>query len=130
MLAFELGKPSACNAGDLGSIPGLGRFPGGGHGNPLQYSCQENPMDRGAWRATVHGVTKEWDTEQLTHRAGKANGRRRDHVHVRLKAALQAAALKAGLGLSLALRWTWAWALGLGGGWECGERTAGPWGGD
>ena len=73
---------------------------------------------------------KEWDTERLTHRAGKADGRRRDHVHVRLKAALQAAALKAGLGLSLALRWTWAWALGLGGGWECGERTAGPWGGD
>ena len=43
------GKESACNAGDLGSIPGLGRCPGGGHGNPLQYSCLENPMDRGAW---------------------------------------------------------------------------------
>ena len=40
------GKESACNAGDLGSIPGLGRYPGGGHGNPLQYSCQENPTDR------------------------------------------------------------------------------------
>ena len=52
------GKASACNAGDLGSIPGLGRSPGEGHGNPLQYSCLENPMDRGAWRATVHGVTK------------------------------------------------------------------------
>ena len=49
------------NAGDIrgeGLIPGLGRTPGGGHGNPLQYSCLENPMDRGAWWATVHGVTK------------------------------------------------------------------------
>ena len=54
------GKESACNAGDLGSIPGLRRSPGGGHGNPLQYSCLENPMDRGAWQATVHGVTKGW----------------------------------------------------------------------
>ena len=43
---------------DMGSIPGLGRPPGGGHGNPLQYSCLENPMDRGVWWATVHGVTK------------------------------------------------------------------------
>ena len=49
------------NAGDIRevvSIPGLGRFPGGGHGNPLQYSCLENPMDRGAWPAIVHGITK------------------------------------------------------------------------
>ena len=51
-------KESTCNAGDLGSIPGLGRFPGGGDGNPFQYSCLENSMDRGAWWATVHGVTK------------------------------------------------------------------------
>ena len=43
---------------DTGSIPGLGRFPGEGHGDPLQYSCLKNPMDRGAWWATVHGVTK------------------------------------------------------------------------
>ena len=43
---------------DVGSIPGSGRFPGGGHGNPLQYSCLENPMDRGAWQATAHGVAK------------------------------------------------------------------------
>ena len=43
---------------DAGSIPGLGRSPGGGHGNPPQYSCLENPMDRGAWQAKVHGVTK------------------------------------------------------------------------
>ena len=52
------GKESACNAGDLGSIPGLGRSPGEGNGNPLQHSCLENPMDRGAWWTTVHGVTK------------------------------------------------------------------------
>ena len=52
------GKESTCNAGDLGSIPGLGRGPGEGHGNPLQYSCLENPMDRGAWWALIHGVAK------------------------------------------------------------------------
>ena len=51
-------KASACNAGDVGSIPGLGRSPGKENGNPLQYSCLENPVDRGAWWATVHGVTK------------------------------------------------------------------------
>ena len=57
------GKESACNAGatgDLGLIPEWGRFPGGGNGNPLQYSCLENPMDRGAWWATVHGFAKSW----------------------------------------------------------------------
>ena len=53
-----IGKESACKPGDRGLIPGLGRYPGGGHGNPLQYSCLENPMDRGAWQATVHGVSK------------------------------------------------------------------------
>ena len=52
-----VGNPSA-NAGHAGSIPASGRSPGGGNGNPLQYSCAENSMDRGAWRATVHGVTK------------------------------------------------------------------------
>ena len=52
------GKASACKAGDLGLIPGLGRSPGEGNGNPLQYSCLENPMDGGAWWATAHGVTK------------------------------------------------------------------------
>ena len=51
-------KASACSVGDLGSIPGLGRSPGEGNGNPLQYSCLENPMDGGAWWATVHGVAK------------------------------------------------------------------------
>ena len=52
------GKESACNAGAVGSISRLGRVPGEGIRNPLQYSCLGNPMDRGAWRATVHGVTK------------------------------------------------------------------------
>ena len=51
-------KASACNVGDLGSIPGLGRSPGEGNDNPLQYSCLENPMDGGAWWATVYGVAK------------------------------------------------------------------------
>ena len=49
---------NAGDVGDLGLIPGWGRFPGGGHGNPLQYSCLENPMERGAWRAVVHRVTQ------------------------------------------------------------------------
>ena len=53
-------KESACNVGDLGSIPELGRSPGRGNGHPLQYSCLENPMDRGARQATVHGVAKSW----------------------------------------------------------------------
>ena len=52
------GKESACSAGDLGSIPGSGRPPGKGNGDPLQYSCLGNPMDRGAWWATVHGVAR------------------------------------------------------------------------
>ena len=54
------GKESAFNAGDLGSIPGLGRYPGEENVNPLQYSCLENSMDRGAWWATVHGLSKSW----------------------------------------------------------------------
>ena len=52
------GKESACNVGDPGSIPGLGRSPGEGNGNPLQYTCLENSMNERAWRAIVHGVTK------------------------------------------------------------------------
>ena len=51
-------KASACNLGDLGSIPGSGRSPGEGNGNPLQYSCLENPRDRGAWWAAIYGVTQ------------------------------------------------------------------------
>ena len=54
----SVGKESACSAGDLGSIPGMGRSPGEGNGSPLQYSCLENPMDRGAWQATIHGVAR------------------------------------------------------------------------
>ena len=52
------GKEFTCNAGDMGLLPGLGRSPGEGNGNPLQYLCQENSMDRGAWQSTAHGVTK------------------------------------------------------------------------
>ena len=54
------GKASAHNVGYLGSIPRSGRSPGEGNGNPLQYSCLENAIDRGAWQATVHGVAKSW----------------------------------------------------------------------
>ena len=60
------GKASVYNAGDLGSIPGSRRSPGEGNGNPLQYSCLENPMDRGAWWATVRGVAELHMTEQIT----------------------------------------------------------------
>ena len=57
-IGVEIELTSACKAGDPGSIPGWGRFPGEGDGNPLQYSCMENSMNRGAWQAIVHGVTK------------------------------------------------------------------------
>ena len=79
---FHIGFPggsgsteSACNAGELGSFPGLGRFPGEGNGNPLQYSCLENPTDSEAWLATVHEVAELDTTERLTfslpqHRPG------------------------------------------------------------
>ena len=69
-VAIVVKNPPA-NTGDIkdaGSVPGLGRTPGGRRGNPLQYSCLENPMDRGAWRATVHGVTKsQTRLSDLTH---------------------------------------------------------------
>ena len=67
-MALVVKKPLA-SAGDIrdaGSIPRLGRSPGEEHGNPLQYSCLENPMDRGAWQATVHGGHKESDTKEVT----------------------------------------------------------------
>ena len=73
--ASFISKESACNGGDgtgaSGSIPGLGRSPGKGNGNPHQYSCLENPMDRGAWWATVHGVAVKFDLKtkhsRITH---------------------------------------------------------------
>ena len=58
-------KPSSCNVGDLGSIPGLGTCPGEGNDNPLQYSCLEDLMDRGAWWVTVHRVTHSWTQLKL-----------------------------------------------------------------
>ena len=60
------GKESVCNAGNVTLIPGLGRYPGGGNGNPLCYPCLGNPRDRGAWQAAVHGVAKSW-TRLSTH---------------------------------------------------------------
>ena len=61
------GQESPCNAGDPGVIPGLGRYPGGGNGNPLKYSCLGNAIDRGAYRAAVHGVTESDTFERLMH---------------------------------------------------------------
>ena len=73
-LGGSVGKESACSAGDLGLIPGSGRSPGEGNGNPLEQSCLENPMDKGAWQATVHGdarvghnlATKERKSNRLS----------------------------------------------------------------
>ena len=59
----SVSEESVCSAGDLGWIPGSGRSPGEGNGNPLQYSCLGNPLNRGAWWATVHGVTESDTTE-------------------------------------------------------------------
>ena len=66
ILGVSDGKETARNAEDLGSTPGSRRSPGGGNGNPLQYSCLENPMDRGAWRAAVHGVTSQTQLKRLS----------------------------------------------------------------
>ena len=66
-LGGSVGKEFTCNAGDRDSIPGSGRFPGGGHGNPLQHSCLENPMDRGVWQATVHRVAESDTTKVIEH---------------------------------------------------------------
>ena len=63
VVVYSDGKESACNVGDLGSVPGSGRCPAEGSGYPLQYSCLENPMDRGVWQVTVHGAA-ELDTTE------------------------------------------------------------------
>ena len=73
-------KESACNVGDPGSVPGSGRSSGEGNGYPLQYSCMENPVDRGAWWATVHGVTESDMTKQLTHTRTHTH----THTHTRM----------------------------------------------
>ena len=65
----SVGQESACSAGDPGSIPGSGRFPGEGNGNPLQYSCLENSMDRGARQATVHWITKSSELKILKRKS-------------------------------------------------------------
>ena len=65
--SLTTGKESACNVGDVGSIPGSRRSPGEGTGSPLQYSYLENSMERGAWRATVHDVAELDTTERLIH---------------------------------------------------------------
>ena len=85
-LVMLLVKNLSAKAGDIrdaSSIPGLGRPPGGGHGNPPQYSCLENPMDRGAWRATVHGVTKNWTQLGVWAHSNilQCRTRRRGHGH-------------------------------------------------
>ena len=77
------GKESNCNAGDPGSISGLGRSPGGAHGNPLQYFCLENPMDRGAWWAIAHRVTELDMTEWLStaqHRIKEVYSKRHQDI--------------------------------------------------
>ena len=68
-LVVQMVKNPPANTGHLGLIPESGRSPGGGHGNPLQGSCLENPMDRGAWRATIHGGRKELDMTEATQHA-------------------------------------------------------------
>ena len=73
-LSSSNGKEFACNVGDLRSISGLGRSPGGGHGNPLQYSCLENSMDKGAWRATVHGAAKSQTRQSNFHSLSVCDG--------------------------------------------------------
>ena len=87
-LAVKNSLANAGDVGDVGSIPGLGRSPGEGNGNPLQYSCLENPMDGGAWQATVDGVTKELDMLERAHTHTHAHTRTSvrpccDYIHHR-----------------------------------------------
>ena len=108
LVAQTVRKKSACNAGSPSSIPGSGRSPGAGDGNPLQYSCLENPKDKGAWRATVHGSHKELDTTQFPmfskggFRTWKSifPAEKLQQIHIR-----------------------WGWGAGSAGVW-CWERTA------
>ena len=77
----------SANAGDTedaGLIPGSGRSPGGGNGNPLQYSCQDNPMERGSWWTTVHGVTKELDTTEHTRACVYIKDGERDGLEIQV----------------------------------------------
>ena len=78
----SVGKKPACSAGNLGLIPESGRSPGEGNGNPLQYSCLENPMDRRAWRATVHGVGHDWATKPLPLAEKSSKIYRTEHNHL------------------------------------------------
>ena len=87
VLSGSGGRESACSAGDLGSIAGLGRFPGEGNGNPLLYSCLENPTDTGGWRAAVHGVaesdiTKHLSVPVLKEATARVDGRRESQAQV------------------------------------------------
>ena len=75
------GKESACKAGDLGSIPGFRRFPGEENGNPLQYSCLENPTDRGVWQATVCGIEKSQTLLSDSHTHTHTHTRAHTHTH-------------------------------------------------
>ena len=77
-------KNPPANAGgirDMGSIPGSGRSPGGGHDNPLQYSCLENPMDRGVWSATLHGVAKSWTRLKILNMHTHTHTHTYTHIH-------------------------------------------------
>ena len=76
------GKESACNMGDPGSIPESGRSPGGGHDYPLQYSCLENSMDRGTWRATVHGILQARILEWVVMPSSRGSSQPRDGTRV------------------------------------------------
>ena len=81
LLWWLSGKESTCGAGDAGLISGSGRSPEEENGNPLQYPCLENPMDRGAWWATVHGVTKKSDmTERLNTHTQRKKGNHPQNV--------------------------------------------------
>ena len=78
----SVSKESACNAGDLGLSPALGRCPGEGNGNPLPYSCLEKPMERGVWQATVHGILQARILEWVAISFSRASSQPRNRTHV------------------------------------------------